>query len=133
MDVTPKIDGTPAYESWTGNDQIGFTEERSGHTLLADYSVSNRSADARPYDLGDVSVSGGAVKDAISVSRNGVIALVKSGLTTPPEIWAGAYGAMKQVTHLNDGAKMAGGKTESIEWTNEGAACAGMADVPREL
>ena len=34
------------------------------------------------------------------------------------EVWAGPIGGLKQVTHLNDGAKIAGGKTESLEWTN---------------
>ena len=56
---------------------------------------------------------------SVSVSENGVFAFVKSG-ATPPEIWAGTEKDIKQVTHLNDGAKLAGGKTENIEWTNEG-------------
>ena len=130
VDVTPGIDGTPGYESWTGNDQIGFVEDRRGHTLLADYSVSKKATDAAPYDLGEVSVGGGAIKDAIAVSNNGVLAMVKSGLTSAPEVWAGPYGGLKQVTHLNDGAKTAGGKTESVEWENGGFHVQGWLTYP---
>ena len=39
-------------------------------------------------------------------------------------------GRLKQVTHLNDGAKMAGGKTESVEWTNEGFHVQGWLTYP---
>ena len=37
-----------------------------------------------------------------------------------PEVWAGPPTNMKQITHLNDGMKPAWGKTESVEWTNDG-------------
>jgi len=37
---------------------------------------------------------------------------------------------MKQVTHLNDGAKAPAGKTESIEWTNDGFHVQGWLTYP---
>ena len=83
VDVTPQIDGTPTYIAWTGNDAIGFVEERRGHDLLVDYSVSARKQDAQ-NDLGEVNVGGGPIKNAIGVSRNGVLAFVKSGHETAP-------------------------------------------------
>jgi dipeptidyl aminopeptidase/acylaminoacyl peptidase len=128
IDITPKIDGTPTYISWTGNDNIGFVEDRRGHTLLADYSVSTRSKDAE-QDLGETTLSGGAIKNAISVSTHGDLTFVKSGPANPPEIWAGPFGAQKQITHLNDAAKPAA-KMESINWDNEGFHVQGWLTYP---
>jgi dipeptidyl aminopeptidase/acylaminoacyl peptidase len=116
-DITPSIDGTPTYLAWTGNDNIGFVEDRSGHTLLADYTVSTRKQDA-VNDLGESTVSGGPIKNAIGVSTRGTLAFVKSGLNASPEIFAGPFASSKQLTHLNDNAPKSTTKVESIEWTS---------------
>jgi dipeptidyl aminopeptidase/acylaminoacyl peptidase len=129
-DVTPNIDGTPTYISWTGNDTIGFTEERRGHMLLSDYTVSSKTRDAK-LDLGETTVSGGAIKNAIAVSNQGTLAFVKSGHDTPPEIWVGPFAAPKQLTHLNDGAKNPT-RSESVEWENEGFHVQGWLTYPKD-
>ena len=129
-DITPDIDGTPTYISWTGNDNIGFIEDRRGHTLLADYVVSTKTPDAT-LDMGETTVSGGAIKNAIGVSSTGVLAFVKSGHDTAPELWAGGFGAFKQITHLNDGAKNPT-RTESVEWENEGFHVQGWLTYPKD-
>ncbi|ADW69985.1 S9 family peptidase [Granulicella tundricola] len=127
-DITPNIDGTPTFLSWTGNDSIGFVEDRSGHTLLTDYTVSTRKQDAT-QDLGETSIGGGSIKNAISVSTNGTLAFTKAGHDLAPEIWAGPFNAEKQITHLNDGAKP-GAHTESVEWENEGFRVQGWLTYP---
>jgi dipeptidyl aminopeptidase/acylaminoacyl peptidase len=129
-DVTPNIDGTPTYLSWTGPDNIGFVEDRRGHTVLADYVVSTRKQDAT-QDLGETTVAGGPIKNAIGVSDHGVMAFVKSGHDTPPELWAGPFNAEKQITHLNDGAKNPT-RTESVEWENEGFHVQGWLTYPKD-
>ena len=116
-DITPGIDGSPTYLAWTGNDNIGFVEDRRGHNLLADYVVSTHKQDA-VNDLGEVTVSGGPIKNAIGVSKTGVLAYIKAGHELAPEIWVGGFANAKQFTHLNDGAK-AGNRTESLEWTSD--------------
>jgi dipeptidyl aminopeptidase/acylaminoacyl peptidase len=130
VDVTPGIDGTPTYIAWTGNDAIGFVEDRRGHTLLADYVVSTRTQDA-VQDLGEVNVSGGPIKNAIGVSNGGVLAFVKSSYNMPPEVYVGGFGAQKAVTHLNAGARYAGAQFESIEWENEGFHVQGWLTYPK--
>ncbi len=115
-DITPNIDGTPTWIAWTGPDNVGFVEDRSGHTLLTDYTVSARTQDAQ-VDLGETSVAGGPIKNAIGVSTHGTLAFIKSGHSTPPELWAGPFDALKQITHLNDGATPPA-RTESVEWTD---------------
>jgi dipeptidyl aminopeptidase/acylaminoacyl peptidase len=131
VDITPGIDGTPCFEAWVDDNKIGFVEDRRGSIRLPDYDVIKRAeVPGSAIDLGQVSVSGGAIKDAISVSQNGVFAFVKSGFTLPAEVWAGPGDSIKQITHLNDGAKPPAGKTESIEWTNEGFHVQGWLTYP---
>ncbi len=129
-DVTPEIDGSPTYLAWTGNDTIGFVEDRRGHSLLADVNISSKKVDAA-NDLGEVSVGGGPIKDAISISNHGLLAMVKSGHATAPEVWAGSFSGLKQVTHLNDGARPPA-HTESIEWTNQGFHVQGWLTYPAD-
>ncbi len=131
VDVTPGIDGTPTFEAWTGNDSVGFIEDRRGHTLITDYTVSGRAQDAS-VDLGEVTVSGGPIKNAVSVSTDGVLATVIAGYNKPAEVYAGAYDALKPITHLNDGVKTAGPKFESIEWENEGFHVQGWLTYPKD-
>jgi dipeptidyl aminopeptidase/acylaminoacyl peptidase len=128
--VTADIDGSPTYIGWTGDDSIGFTEDRRGHMLLTDYVVSEHKQDA-VADLGAVSISGGPIKNAISASTNGQLAMVKSGFDTPPEIWAGRFDGLKQITHLNPATMKNPPRFESIEWQNEGFNVQGWLTFPK--
>ncbi len=131
-DITPNIDGTPVYEGWDGNDTIGFVEDRRGHTLFNDYEVAaKKPVTGAPIDLGEVTLSGGQVKDAVSVSNKGTFAFVKQGISAPPEIWAGSAHDPKQITHLNDTIKNTGPRLESIEWQNEGFNVQGWLTYPK--
>jgi dipeptidyl aminopeptidase/acylaminoacyl peptidase len=130
--VTPDIDGSPVYEGWDGNDTIGFVEDRRGHTLFNDYEVAaKKPVTGAPIDLGEVTLSGGPVKDAVSVSDKGTFAFVKQGISAPPEIWAGSAHNPKQITHLNDAVMMHPPKFESIEWQNEGFNVQGWLTYPK--
>ena len=128
-DVTPGIDGTPTYISWTGNDNIGFTEDRRGHMLLADTLVSARKPDAQ-IDMGESQLSGGSVKNAISVSTHGTLAFIKSGIGVPAEVWAGDWDKFHQITHLNDNAPKSTARIESLEWDNDGFHVQGWLTYP---
>jgi dipeptidyl aminopeptidase/acylaminoacyl peptidase len=57
---------------------------------------------------------------SVSVSKERAITLIRSSFEKAPEVWAGPLDGMKQITHLNEGMKPAWGKTENIEWTNDG-------------
>jgi dipeptidyl aminopeptidase/acylaminoacyl peptidase len=134
-DITPNIDGTPTWIAWEDDPNfVGYIEDRRGHTLIS----SNSIIDKKPYkglpvDLGEVSVSGGPIKDAISLAsktKTGDMAFVMSGHALAPEIYAGTGAAqLHQITHFNDGAKPPA-RTESLEWTNEGFHIQGWLTYP---
>jgi len=131
FDITPNIDGTPVYEAWIDDKTIGMVEDRRGHIVLPDYNVATRSLVPNSiFDMGEVSLSGGPIKDAISFTPYGQFALVQSSLTHAPEVFAGELDKLKQLTHLNDGLKP-DSKTESIEWDNEGFHVQGWLTYPK--
>ncbi len=119
-DVTPDIDGTPSYELWASNDNLGFVEDRRGHTELVRWNVDRKAAvPDSTLDLGEVSIGGGPIKDAVSYApaNKGMLAFTEQGFTKAPEIWTVSAAGPKQITHLNTGAQPPA-RTESVEWTN---------------
>lgn len=131
VDVTPGIDGTPCFEGWLNDHVVGFVEDRRGHTLLADYDVDRQAPTGTVLDLGEVSVSGGPIKDAISATRNGDLAFVKQSPFLSAEVWAGHWDALKPITHLNEHIKLNPPRFESIEWQNEGFNVQGWVTFPK--
>ncbi len=120
-DVTPNIDGTPSWEVWADNTTLGFVEDHRGHTLLRRWDITSKTAvPGDTLDLGEVSVGGGPIKDAISyIPRDGgLVAFTEQGFTKAPEIYTLLGGAgLQQLTHLNPDATPSA-RTESVEWTN---------------
>ena len=133
VDITPGIDGTPTYEAWLDDDTIGMVEDRRGRIVLPDYTVSTRSrkieGDGGSDDMGEIALSGGPIKNAISFTKYGVFAFVKSDLSHGAEVYAGPLDKLVQITHLNDGKKPAA-KIESVEWDNEGFHVQGWLTYP---
>jgi len=138
VNVTPGIDGTPCYEDWISDHTVSFVEDRRGHTLLNAVNVNTKAiVPGAPVDLGEVSIGGGALKDAITFSdrvnanKERVVAFSKSGHDVASELWAGTPSNLHQITHLNDGAKPTV-RTESIEWANEGFHVQGWLTYPKD-
>jgi dipeptidyl aminopeptidase/acylaminoacyl peptidase len=136
-DITPNIDGTPSFFVWLNDNRIGIAEDRRGHIILPDYDVAKRSyIDGSVIDLGAVSISGGPIKDSISVSHPfKSFALVQSSYNLAPEIYvfaASSTGVVPtQITHLNVGLPANTHKVESIEWENEGFHVQGWLAYPK--
>jgi dipeptidyl aminopeptidase/acylaminoacyl peptidase len=131
VDVTPGIDGTPCFEAWLTDKEIGFIEDRRGHTWTVDYDVVNKSKIAAT-DLGEASLSGGSIKDAVVLDKKNDFAYVLSSPTRAPEVYADINNQSQQITHLNDGVKLHPPQFESIEWQNEGFHVQGWLTYPRD-
>ncbi len=133
VDVTPGIDGTPCYEGWFGNQEMGFVEDRRGHTLFVAWDPDAKAPEPHGVlDLGEATVSGGPLKDAVSVAKTGTAAFVKSSFDAPPEVWIESNGEFHQLTHINTDAKPAA-RTVSLEWDNEGFHVQGWLTFPKDF
>src|SRR5215472_9362995 len=131
VNITPGIDGTPCFIAWINDHELGFVEDRRGHTHLVDWNPDTHK-EIIASDLGEVTISGGQIKDAVSVSSKGV-AFTKSGVNTPSEIWLVDGDKQTQLTHLNNATQTATGpRFESIEWENEGFHVQGWLTFPKD-
>jgi dipeptidyl aminopeptidase/acylaminoacyl peptidase len=120
-DITPNRASTPVWFSWVNSDTLGVAEVARGKSHLFAYDIASRK-ESSEYNVtipGTVRAGGLAMRIALSADSSS-LAFIRSSFDSPPEVFAGPLGGMKQITHLNDAIKPVWGKSESIEWENEG-------------
>ncbi len=130
-DITPGRKASPAWMHWIKDDQLGFTEGIDGEArysvLNPQTGVEDKSARVTfPESIGD-----GRMELSLSFSKNGRAALIETGFTQPPEVWAGPLKNLTQITHLNGALQPDWGKSESLTWTNEGFRVQGWLLYPK--
>jgi dipeptidyl aminopeptidase/acylaminoacyl peptidase len=119
-DVTPDRQASPAWFEWLGNEQMGVAEVHGGSSHLFLYDLATRE-DSTDYNLTlPGSVGAGGLSMRVSISSDNKVALIRSSFENPPEVWAGDLMDLHQITHVNDAAKPMWGKSESVEWDNDG-------------
>jgi dipeptidyl aminopeptidase/acylaminoacyl peptidase len=118
--MTPGRDASVAFIGWISPEVLGIAEHVGGSSHLTALNLSSGKDVSRINTTFPESIGAGGLAMTISMSHEHTIALIRSSFEKAPEVWAGPPDAMKQITHLNDGMKPAWGKTENIEWTNDG-------------
>lgn len=119
-DITPNRATSVAFIHWLTPEILGLSEHVGGSSHITAIDV-NSSADISKVNLTlPESIGAGGLVMSVSISNNRQIALIRSSYEHAPEVWAGPISNLKQITHLNDRLKPLWGKTENIEWTNEG-------------
>ena len=119
-DVTPGRAASVAFIGWISPEVLGVAEHVGGSSHLTALNLSSGKDVSEINVTFPESIGAGGLAMSVSMSHEHTIALIRSSFEKAPEVWAGPPGAMKQLTHLNDGIKPAWGKTENIEWTNDG-------------
>ncbi|HEU5340853.1 MAG TPA: S9 family peptidase [Edaphobacter sp.] len=119
-DITPGRAASVAYIGWVSDDALGLAEHVGGSTHLTVLNVNSGQDVSSVDETFAGTVSANELTMSVSVANNHTVAMVRSSFEHPPEVWAGPVDDLKQMTHLNDGLKPVWGKTENVEWTNEG-------------
>ena len=120
-DITPNREASPAWFSWVNSDTLGIAEIARGKSHLFAYDIPSQKESSQYNVTLPETVRAGGLEMRISLSADAQsLAFIRSSFNTPPEVFAGPLGGMKQITHLNDAIKPVWGKSESIEWENEG-------------
>ncbi len=117
--LTPERTATPAYFVWIDDNTLGISEHVGGSSHLTDFDLKTGKNTGVDVTFPE-SIGSGTGAMSVSVAKNRDIALIRSSFERAPEVWAGPDEHLKQITHLNDGLKPLWGKTENVEWTNEG-------------
>jgi dipeptidyl aminopeptidase/acylaminoacyl peptidase len=116
-DLTPGIEESASSLEWAADSRsILFTGIASGETVIARLRVPD--GEISTLWKGAERVSDGEFSVQISLARDGqTSAAIRQSYSRPPEVWAGAIGSWKQITHANAGLAPAWGKANSLKWT----------------
>jgi len=119
-DLTPNRTASPAWITWLDDGSLGVSEHLGGGSHLTAIDVKTGKDDPSiNLTLPETIIAGTDVM-SVSTSHTKNIALIRESYNRAPEVWAGPLNGLKQVSHLNDDAKPAWGKSESIDYSNEG-------------
>jgi dipeptidyl aminopeptidase/acylaminoacyl peptidase len=137
VDVTQRASVTSVWPHWMDDRTLLVSEISGGSSRISTYSLSESGSPAltggrvllaTPSGIGD-----GREAMSLSIAKDGSFAVASSSFEKPPEIYVGKLepGAqLTQMTHVNDTIQPAWGKSESIEWTNEGFHIQGWLMLP---
>ncbi len=130
--LTPNRTSSPAWIAWQPSGKMIFSEGVRGRMTVG--TLDPATGKTETLWTGAESIGAGGEASSIAFSADGTkSAIIRSSWAQPPEVWSGALGAWKQRTHVNDPLKPAWGRSESIEWTNEGRAVQGWLLYPRDF
>ncbi|HYM60811.1 MAG TPA: S9 family peptidase [Thermoanaerobaculia bacterium] len=111
--LTPEVKASVTSFQWTSPDSLLLGENIAGESALVRLTLDGKS---ELLHRGHSAITAARVIGA-SVARDGrTTAVIHSGFSHPPEIWAGAIGEWKQITHINAKAPVRWGEAQSIHW-----------------
>lgn len=119
-----------AWFQWTDNTHLAISERERGKVHVA---VLGTSGSQLPFTSQTFEGSIGSGESSLSLSISTTahtVAFIASSFEKAPEVFYGTPGHVKQVTHLNDALKPSWGKSESIEYTNDGLRIQGFLLLP---
>jgi dipeptidyl aminopeptidase/acylaminoacyl peptidase len=118
--MTPDRKSSVVFIGWVGPNLLGIGEHVGGNSHFTALNLSSGRDVSQVNATFPETVSAGDLLMSLSISNQKTVALIRSSFEHAPEVWAGPLNHLKQITHLNDGLQPAWGKTENIEWTNDG-------------
>ncbi len=131
--LTPDMKFSASSLSWSADSSnIMFAGIVDGGTGIARLNV----ADNKVVELwrGEERVADTDYDSSISLSVDGkTSAVVRESFTQPAEVWVGAIGAWRQVTHRNEGLRQAWGKSVSLHWTTDIGTVQGWLTYPKDF
>lgn len=143
VDVTPAGKVSSVWLSWlpanqSGPERLIVSQIANGKSVISALSLTQGAKPALgertqllevPASIGD-----GRMAMSLSIAKNGSFAVTSSSLEKAPEVYVGELksgSTLTQVSHVNDAVQPAWGKTESVEWDNEGYHIQGWLLLPR--
>ncbi len=132
--LTPALEGSASWLAWhPSSGSILFTEHLDGGSALARVDRDGRVT--RLWQGAErIGAAGSGMALTVSASRDQeALALIRQSFRQPPEVWAGAPGRWRAVTHANRGAQPDWGEAESLHWRSDEFEIQGWLLAPRAL
>jgi dipeptidyl aminopeptidase/acylaminoacyl peptidase len=116
--LMPDSKNTANFINWAPDStEIMVTGIQDGQTFVARLDL-NQSL--KPFWTGPESLPLGRFVPYVSFASDGkTTAVIRQSFSKPPEVWAGAIGEWKQITHRNTTLKPAWGEAKSLHWTTD--------------
>ena len=131
--LTPGRPSSPSWLMWLREPiRLLFTEWINGGTAVSSLDVE--TGKTQTLWRGDETLGTGAYDLSLAVAADGVAsAAIRCSWDRPPEVWSGPIGSWEQTTHLNRDLNPLWGRTEKVEWSNEGHSVQGWLLYPRNF
>jgi dipeptidyl aminopeptidase/acylaminoacyl peptidase len=116
--LTRGIAASPSWIYWETPSRMLFTENVDGQAGVARLDLTTGQVSSLwsgPETMTVLSQAGPTL--SLTANRQNSAA-IRNSSAHPPEIWAGAIGEWKQITHNNDANLPAWGQTKSLHWSN---------------
>ena len=122
--------------SWIGwssdSSRVNFAGIADGGTVIAQVEWGNHKISE--IWRGEERLSDAPYDSNISLALDGkTSAVVRQSFTQAPEVWVGAIGNWKQLTHRNSGLQQAWGKSVSLHWTTDIGVVQGWLTYPKDF
>jgi dipeptidyl aminopeptidase/acylaminoacyl peptidase len=130
--VTAERKASASLVTWTTGGKIIDMENVDGESSIARIDPGSGQVESlyRAPEL----LTSGFWSTSVALTPDGAAsATVRSSFDKPPEVWAGAIGKWKQLTHRNAGIKPAWGEAKSVHWENEGFEVQGWLIYPKDF
>jgi dipeptidyl aminopeptidase/acylaminoacyl peptidase len=131
--LTPDMKFSASSLSWSADSSsIIFAGIVDGGTGIARLDL----AENKIVELwrGEERVADTDYDSSISLSADGkTSAVVRESFTQPAEVWVGAVGEWRQITHRNSGLRQAWGKSVSLHWTTDIGTVQGWLTYPKDF
>jgi dipeptidyl aminopeptidase/acylaminoacyl peptidase len=131
--LTPDMKFSASSLSWSADSSsITFAGIVDGGTGVARLDlVANKIVELW---RGEERVADTDYDSSISLSADGkTSAVVRESFTQPAEVWVGAVGEWRQITHRNSGLRQAWGKSVSLHWTTDIGTVQGWLTYPKDF
>jgi len=132
QNVTPDMKASASWIRWTPESKIIFGEYISGDSGVARVDPATHKIDQ--LWRGPERIYTGGTGATLSLSDDArSSAVIRSSLSTPPEVWTGPIGDWKQLTQRNKSIKAVWGEAKSLEWKSDGHQVQGWLTYPRNF
>jgi dipeptidyl aminopeptidase/acylaminoacyl peptidase len=121
IDIMPDKSISASWLQWSRPDAIRYVAHRGGGYIVSAFNTETLHTLPESSQAYQQSLWAGT--DVLSVAKSGAYAFVSSSYANPPEVFVSRgprSGGLIQITHLNQDLKPTWGKSESIEWENDG-------------
>jgi dipeptidyl aminopeptidase/acylaminoacyl peptidase len=134
--LTPGLKATPASIAWIAPERLGVVgnvDGNSGYMVVPTTGLIEGSTWSGWAGEELIGSSADPWAPSASLSRDGSAStVVRQAASKPPEVWAGAMGRWKQITHLNDGVKATWGESRNVHWMNGDTRVQGWLMLPKD-